>query len=269
MGQREANAIESSRLSNSALEMASKGDFQGASASLRRAILLRPDYGVPHYNLGLILADSGDLNGAAKELIKAISLLPGQAKPWFDLGRVRDLQGKRESALASISWSAYLAPSNALIQAQLQSLRAERHAGASVSKTVISVRQPNIGATADTATAHFVFANELNRQGDVLGAIGELRRSLTLESTDIDVRRSLARNYEGLGDLNQAILEYYKVLLMVPGDAETHFAVGRMLLTQGHSQEAVKQFRLALSYRPDMIEARKLLDGTVRELRGR
>ena len=69
------NATQSALLSNSAMELAAKGDMAGAKENLLKAITLKPDYGIPHYNLGLILADSGDLGGASSELAKAISLL--------------------------------------------------------------------------------------------------------------------------------------------------------------------------------------------------
>src|SRR5277367_1334080 len=88
--ERQPDGIQSSHLSNSALQLASQDDLKGAVAMLKKAILLKPDYGVPHYNLGLVLADTGDFSGAEQELTKAISLLPGQPKPWFELGRVEE-----------------------------------------------------------------------------------------------------------------------------------------------------------------------------------
>ena len=90
---RPANGIQSSQLSNQGLELAAKGDLNGAAVILRKAIVLKPDYGLPHYNLGLILADLGDLAGAQRELVKAISLSPGQSKPWLEYGRVLKLAG--------------------------------------------------------------------------------------------------------------------------------------------------------------------------------
>ena len=88
LSRRTTDAIESARLSNLGLQLASKGDLAGANAALRQAIALKPDYGIPHYNLGLILADQKNFSDALQELMKAISLLPGQAKPWLQAGRV-------------------------------------------------------------------------------------------------------------------------------------------------------------------------------------
>lgn len=255
LGKRETDAIESSQLSNEAMEMASKGDMVAAEASLRKAILLRPDYGVPHYNLGLILADKGELDAASQQLTQAISLLPGEAKPWFDLGRVQRLQGKREDALASLSWAARLAPSDSRIQSELRSVRS--------AADVISAVQPCRGASSDTAAEHFAFAKELGAQGDLPGAIGELLRSLALHPAAVDVRSSLASSYESLGDLNRATLEYQKVLLVAPDDAEAYLSLGRILLAQHHPDEAAEKFRQALTRRPESVDARKALDEAV------
>lgn len=258
LGKREPDAIESSQLSNSAMATASKGDMVGAETSLRRAILLRPDFGVPHYNLGLILADKGDLDGASQQLTLAISLLPVQAKPWFDLGRVQRLQGRQEDALASLSWAARLAPSDLRIQSELRALRTGD--GAAVTPVAAPSRR---GALSDTAAEHFAFAKELDAQGDLLGVIGELLRSLALEPAAFEVRSYLAASYERLGDLNQATLEYQKILLAAPNNVESHLALGRMLLAQHRPGEAVEEFRQALKYRPDSAEARKALDEVV------
>ena len=258
LGRREPDAIESSQLSNSAMEMASKGDMAGAETYLRRAISLRPDFGVPHYNLGLILADKGDLSGASHQLTVAISLLPVQAKPWFDLGRVQGLQGRREDALASLSWAARLAPSDLRIQSELRALRTGD--GAAVTPVAAPSRR---GALSDTAAEHFAFAKELGAQGDLLGVIGELLRSLALEPAAVEVRSYLASSYERLGDLNQAMLENQKILLAAPNNVESHLALGRILLAQHRPGEAAEEFRQALKYRPDSEEARKALDEAV------
>ncbi len=257
LGKREPDAIESSQLSNSAMEMASKGDMAGAETFLRKAIALRPDYGVPHYNLGLILADKGDLDGAALQLKKAISLLPGQAKPWFDLGRVEQLQGKRGSALAALEWAARLAPSDPRIQSELRSLQSADDTKSS------SVMQPVRDPLTDTAAEHYGFANELSSHGDWQGAIGELLRSLTLLPGTVDVRYRLANSYEHLGDMDRATLEYHKILLVMPDSIEAYLALGRRFLAQRRPDEAADEFRQALNYRPDSVDAQKALDEVI------
>ncbi len=254
LSQRVPDAAQSASLSNHGLELASKGDLEGAASSLREAIALKPDYGVPHYNLGLILADMGKMPGAAEELTKAISLLPGHARPWFDLGRVLKQEGNGQAALAAMGWAARLSPTDPAILAELKSLRtavdpSPEHANSP------PPTQPDVGATADTASAHIAFAALLSSRGDDIGATGELLRSLSLQPSDLLGRKAIANSYARLGDHSRAILEYYKLLLSLPEDADLHIALGKVLLQQGNAQEAAFEFRTALGYRPQSPEA--------------
>jgi len=248
--ERPANGIQSSQMSNRALELAGKGDLGGAAALLRQAIALKPDYGVPHYNLGLILADRGDLAGAQRELAKAISLLPGEPKPWFDLGRVLRRAKDDGGALEAIAWAAKLSPSDAAIQSALASMQ-----GGAGGLGEAAVRQPKVGSASDSAAGHRAFALELRAEGDDQGAAGELLRSLALEPAATEARRSLAEAYARLGDNRRAVLEDYKVLRSVPDDVETRIALGKMLLAQGDAAEALEQLRTALRYRPGSAQA--------------
>jgi tetratricopeptide (TPR) repeat protein len=221
---------------------------------LRKAIALKPDYGVPHYNLGLILADSGDTAEALRELAKAISLLPGQAKPWFDLGRVLRLVKDDRGAMEAVAWAAKLSPSDAAIRSELASLQGAGPLPES------AVRQPKVGAASDSAPDHRSFAIVLRTQGDVQGEIGELLRSLALEPAVIEARRALAESYVQLGDKDRAVLEYSKLLRAAPRDVEARIALGRILLARGDAEEARNQLRMALSYQPNSVEARAALD---------
>jgi tetratricopeptide (TPR) repeat protein len=256
--ERPANGILSSQMSNQALAVASKGDLDGATSTLRRAIVLKPDYGVPHFNLGLILADQSKTAAAIQELSKAISLLPGQAPPWFELGRVLELAKDDRGAMQAVAWAAHLAPSNAQIKTELARLQGSASV-ASDSAALTAVQPPAIGARSDTADAHIAFAQELNRQRDFQGAIGELLRSLALQPGMEDARRDLAQAFENLGDHDRAVLEYRKLLVSFPADATAHIALGKILLAQGNAQDAAEQLKQALIYQPNSVEAQTFL----------
>jgi Flp pilus assembly protein TadD len=253
--ERPGKGIQSSQMSNKGLAMAAKGDLAGAAATLRDAIALKPDYGVPHFNLGLILADRAETAAAVQELSKAISLLPGEAAPWFELGRVLSLSKDDRGALDAVAWAAHLAPSNAAVQSELSRLRAAAP-GLSISAAGGVLVQPSVGAVLDTAAAHVDFANELSAQGDFAGAIGELLRALALEPSRKDARSHLAAAYEKTGQQDRAVLEYRKLLFVFPHDATAHIALGKILLAQGNGRDAAEQLRQALAYEPDSQEAK-------------
>ena len=262
LAQREPDAVESSVLSNAGLQLAAKGNLKEAVASLRKAIALKPDYGIPHYNLGLILADMGDMSGAISELTKAISLMPGVARPWFDLGRVRALQADRQGALEAVSWAARLAPSDAGIRSELDAMRNAGHTPDDDKPS----GQPRMGALADTASDHAAFAAQLSEQRDAMGTAGELLRALALQSDAVDARRQLATAYELLGDHGRAILEYYKIIRVVPGDADSRLFLGNILFETGNAKAAVEEFRAVLALRPNSSEAQVGLGRATRAL---
>jgi tetratricopeptide (TPR) repeat protein len=264
LGKRESNAIESSQLSNSAIKLAAEGEMVAAETSLKKAILLRPDYGVPHYNLGLILADQGNLNGAVHQLTQAISLMPGQASPWFDLGRVQRLQREFDSAFQSLSWAASLTPSDPRIKAELQLLRAESDKELSTTSSDLQPTEPRTGSSTETAQEHFAFARDLMASGDSLGAVGELLRSLEMLPGSVEIRWALAVCYERLGNSDRALLEYQKIHFVDPGNIDAYLALGRILMAQGLELEAKAEFRQALVHSPDSVAAQRALDDAVR-----
>ncbi len=264
LSRRTTDAIESARLSNLGLQLASKGDLAGANAALRQAIALKPDYGIPHYNLGLILADQKNFSDALQELMKAISLLPGQAKPWLQAGRVLLARGDRARALEALAWAARLSPSDAAIGAEIASMQGSEPLPATVQKSSEPSAAPAMGAVSDTAQGHLAFADQLVHSGDYLGAIGELLRGLALQPSDLVARRELGHAYAKLDDQEHAILEYYKILGAAPDDANTRAVLGEVLLAQGHAKEAAEEFRIALKYNPDSKALQASLERAVR-----
>jgi len=256
---RPANGVQSSQMSNLALELARKGDLAAAAVSLRKAIALKPDYGVPHYNLGLILADSGDTTGAIRELTMAISLLPGQSKPWFDLARVLGRAHDDRRALEAIAWAAKLDPGSAAIQSELESMEGTKSLPDESPIAGASETRPDVGSAMDTPSAHLAYALKLKSLGENECAVGELLRALSLSPANIDARRNLVEAYRALGDTDHAILESYKVLRSASEDVETRIALAKMLLTRGDSEEATNQLHIALRSNPDSVDGWNVL----------
>jgi Flp pilus assembly protein TadD len=262
LSQRLPDAMQSSLLSNRALELAAKGDFKAATDSLHKAIALKPDYGVPHYNLGLILADQGNLKDATNELAKAISLLPGQAKVWYQLGRVLKRAGDNDNAFLALSWAARLSPTDLSIRSELDSLRAGNKSGSILdnSQSASARRPPGLPLSSDTAADHLAFAEDLDASGDRLGSVGELLRSLALQPSNLDVRKHLAKTYAALGENDHAILEYQKILIVSPNEVDSRVELGKIFLLEGNSEDAIREFLAAQKVAPDSVQIRLALE---------
>ena len=251
--QRKPNAVQSSQLSNQALETAQHGDLQGALRLLREAVALKPDYGIPHYNLGLILADTGDLAASVQELKKAISLMPGEARPWFDLGRVLHRNRDDAAAESALEWAVRLAPSEPRFRQELDALRKV------ADKPVAGAIHAHFAPPADTAAEHAVLAASLAAAGDPLGAVGELLRALALAPATLDARYRLAATYAQLQRTDLTVIELHNVLRISPEHVPAHLLLGQTLLKAGDAEEAIAELRVAIRLDPSCAEARAAL----------
>ena len=212
LGQREADGIASSQKSNAAMRQAAAGDLEGALESLRTAVSLRPDYGVPHYNLGLVLADRGQWDQAIAQLSQAASLMSSQAGPWLELGRVLRRQGHLAEGVKCLQWAAKLDPTEKVMQ--------ELRAAAPRDLSSGPALRPEFGVRGDNVEAFESYGAELDRQGDAWGAIGMMLRGLSLSPSSVKLRLSLARAYGKVGQTSRALEEYRKVTIEDPGNAE-------------------------------------------------
>lgn len=262
LAQRPANAIESAQLSNQALQAAGNGSMKEAENGLRRAILLKPDYGIAHYNLALILADKKDFPGALHELTNAISLMSAEGRPWLEVARILDLAGQINDAMVAVSMAAHLSPSDPAIRKEAAELQKRETSGTIHAQTVPLLVPPKPGDFRDTPEQHIQFAKISISRNDAPGATGQLLRALSLRPNDAATRRQLASVYEILGDADHAELEYYKALDCSPDDVDTRVALGHLLLRENRNREAAEQFRQALDLRPRSQEIESELKKT-------
>lgn len=256
--QRQSDAIRSSHLSNESLELAKKGDFAAAVQTARQALALEPESAITHYNLGLLLADSGHLLPAAHELRNAISLAPLQGSFYLNLSRMQEKLNDRAGATDSLHHAIVLTSPTSALEEHLKSLGTGvpdiKIEGESESSTSFPY-----GAIANTPAAHFAFATQLNNEGDLQGAIGELLRALAQQPTDNIVRYNLAIAYMQTGDYEKSELELRKVLLLTPDSVQAHIALGTVLIQMKDLVNAGAEFRQVLVLQPDNREAQQLL----------
>jgi tetratricopeptide (TPR) repeat protein len=256
---RQPNAIQSAELSNQGLELAGKGDHAQAITLLHKAISLKANYGVPHFNLGLVLAADGQTTEAIQELTKAISLMPSEYKTWLNLGRVLKQGGDFDGAYYTLAWAGHLSPTNPAVKAELASLRANDPQRATKLESEPRLRRPDVGAVLDTAEGHYKFAVELIERGDFEGAVGELLRSLSIEPGMSTARRSLGESFEKMKENDRAVLEYSKLIRLNDKDSSAHLAIGKLLAARGETDQALIHLRKAVEFSPTCASAREAL----------
>jgi Flp pilus assembly protein TadD len=256
---RQPNAIQSAQLSNQGLELAGKGEHAEAVVLLGKAILLKPDYGVPHFNLGLVLAADGKKNEATQELAKAISLMPSEYKTWLNLGRVLKIGGDFDGAYHALAWAEHLSPTDPSVKAELASLRADDPTRIERLESEPDLQRPDVGAASDTAAEHYNFAVKLSAGGDCEGAVGELLRALSIDPRALSARRALGENFKKIKENDRALLEYFKLIRLNDKDASAHLAIGKLLLARGDTDQALLHLRKAVEFSPTCVPAHDAL----------
>jgi len=271
LNDRKMRVTQAISFSNQGLDLAARGDFQGAVRALRQSAETKPDLAVAHYNLGLLLAHTGDLNAAVSELEKAISLEPARAKSHYNLGRMFASKGEFDRAIAHVQRAALLSPGDTAVVGYLQVLLADRVRRINAQKpaevtTEASPKHqssaglllvPAVGADAepDTAENHNQAGVAFSAKGDLLGAIGEFMRALNLKQTFVDARFNLAIAHRRYGNRVVSMLELYKVIALQPDHASAHFVLGLILQEDRDLTGAIREFEQALAYKPDFPAA--------------
>ena len=99
----------------------------------------------------------------------------------------------------------------------------------------------------------------LSKEGDFLGAIGEMLRALSFEPGRSDIRYNLAVAETQIGQVDRAELELRTVLLQSPDSVEARVALGSLLFQNGDFANAEAEFRRVLALQPSNQLAAQLI----------
>jgi len=87
-----------------------KGDLPKAIENYRRALGMKPDFGLAHYNIGLAYRDSKQTELAIKAFRQVIALVPNFLDAHFQLGQLYYFAGRGPEARKSLEEVVRLAP---------------------------------------------------------------------------------------------------------------------------------------------------------------
>ena len=179
--------------SNYGLILQDTGKLQEAELLTRKAIELKPDYAIAHFNLGIILKDLGNLQDAEISYRKAIELKPDYAKAHSNLGNIlRDL-GNLQDAELSIRKAIEIQPDFADAHYNLGNIL--RDLG-NLQDAELSTRKA-IEIQPDYAKAH-------SDLGNILTDLGKLKELLLLSESTLK-SRSINQGYKLLASLRITI----------------------------------------------------------------
>ena len=210
--------------------------FDDSIAELRTAIKLAPNAPAPHYNLGLALKMQDDAAGAIPELETAQKLDPTAPEPPYVLGVLYMQTGRYQDAAAELNASLKLQPANGDGWATLGSVYNKLD---KLPEAVAALREA-IRQSPQQPDPHLTLAAVLAKENQSAEATAERKTAAGLMRTNMNRQR-----------------------------AEVATSSGKAKLQSGKVEDAVVEFKDALSYDPDYAEAhRGMADALEREGKG-
>jgi tetratricopeptide (TPR) repeat protein len=190
--------------------------FSAAEKELLLALRLKPDSANVLNALGCVYLEQGRLEDSARAFQSAIAYKPRWTDSHFNYGRLLNKLGQNDAALAEFRVAVKIGPLN--------------------------------------ATARLDLGEELADRGQLAEAEAELRESIRLYPS-LQARQDLADLLVRTGRDTEAISMLQKMAVEYPYESTAHLKLGRLLESKGKTQEAVKEYQLALEEDPRNAEA--------------
>lgn len=192
---------------------AAAGDTSAAERELRTALRLNPDFGLTHYDLGVLLLDRGDVAGAVAAFERAADLLPTFKAAHYNLGVALAASGRLDESLAALRRAERLSPAD---MAVLNNIGA----------VLIELGRPNEAAEA-------------------------LARAMSRAPENADLWYNLGRAHSAIGDAAEARRAFERALDVDTGHGDAADAVARMAIDRGDWRLAIEILQTAYAKSPD------------------
>ena len=253
------------------LAAAKRGDFDGATACIRKAIALPGAMPRFHQDLGNLLQDQGRLDRAISEYRKALRLDPKSAEALNDLGTAYHAKGWFDEAIECYQKAIKLDPRHAVAYGNLGAClykhhrysEARRYLAAELKLRLIDLGRrfvlglqrrlsnPNRPSPRERALAARAYLDAGN--GDIAELI--CRDILDEETKNVPALDVLGRALERSGNPEQALECVQRAVRLRPRDPELLVLLGNVLVKLGRKDEASASYEAALKLRPRFPKA--------------
>jgi protein O-GlcNAc transferase len=213
-----------------------------AIAELKTAIKLSPDSPQLHYDLGTAYKLQDDATNAIPELETAAKLNPSGYEPPYVLGMLYMQVGRYQEAARQLEMSLKLHRQNSEGWATLGSVynKLDRLPEAA------SALRNAIEQMPDQSDSHLLLASVLVKQNDAAGAAAERKVAADLMRKHMNLQRAEVATNSGKsllasGKIDDAIIQFRDALSFDSGYAEAHLGLAEALEKQGNTAEAAAE----------------------------
>jgi tetratricopeptide (TPR) repeat protein len=207
------------------------GRLDEAIADFQNALRIHPGFADIEDNLGEALIASGRLDQAIPHLQQALRIQPGFSKAHVDLGTALLREHHPEQAQAEYEQALRLDPLNAEAHFRLGGILAEQGS--------------------KDAMPHFQ------------ASMPYLTEAVELNPDDPESHHNLGGVLGMMGRVDEAAVEFAKVVRLRPNDPEAHYNLGLALASNQHWAEASAEFGRAVNLQPNYVMAHYQLGRTL------
>jgi tetratricopeptide (TPR) repeat protein len=216
--------------------------IEDAVAELKVAIRLSPDSPQLHYDLGTAYKLQDDATDAIPELETAAKLNPAGYEPPYVLGLLYLQVGRYQEAAQQLEVSLKLHPQNGEAWATLGSVYSKLDR---LPEAASALRKA-IEQMPDQSDSHLLLASVLVKQNDTAGAAAERKVAADLMRKHMNLQRAEVATNSGKsllasGKIDDAIVQFRDALSFDPSYTEAHLKLAEALDKQGKTAEAAAE----------------------------
>jgi tetratricopeptide (TPR) repeat protein len=229
-----------------------------------------PRSGYLHYLKGKLLNDQSEWEQAVEELRRAAELAPDHAETYMQLGLARRATESHAEAADAFVKAVSLAPDDPVIRYHLglEYLELDKPEQAIVQlKRARRLMPEDRGIVLNLARA----LRDAGRNSEASGLTKELSRMARAGPSPQELRRASQMNFEAVeleksGNLEGALAKYREALQVDPDDLVISRNISLLLCRLGRWKEAVTELRAILEKDPGDTQTRKVLYAAIEEM---
>jgi len=214
------------------------------------AAAVTTDNYVAHSSLGVSYAEKGDIETAMREFEIALKMKPKDTGTLYNVAKGLDLQGRTGEAIECYNSVLALAPGDAGAYYALALIEANR----GEFERAVGLYRKGLEFHPEDGDLHGGLGSLLLQMGRVDEAIVELETAVKLKADSaICVIWGLAVSAKG--DSAGAIKHFNKAIRINPNNAEAHYNLGNVYLSQNRLAMAAGEYKKAIQARPNYVKA--------------
>jgi tetratricopeptide (TPR) repeat protein len=244
---------------NLGVALGEKNDAEGAIKCFREVMEIDPNNFDAYVNMGVTLAGQGRYDEAVSYYNQAIRLHPKNASAYRNLGVLLTDHGRIDEAIAVFRKGLEHKPDFAcVLHTGLGTIFLQQ---GKIDEAIYEL-QLSVSMKPD-ATAFNNLGVALTFKGRTDEAMQYHKRAVKLEPRNAEAHYDIANILLSQDKLEQAISEYGKALSINPKYAKAHGNLGVALLQQGRRDEAIEHFTEATKIDPNNVDAHYNMAGAL------